>query len=265
MVTKIPKYSDNKIYDLRNKGFSDYVIDGHAYLTRYENVFRPVVINGIETMYIIDRRGNVYNSLTGRRLKSFKSSGGYYRINLQIDKNHAVHPTIHRLVAIAFIPNPNKKPDVNHKDGKKNHNYLENLEWVTKSENVKHAFRIGLMNHKGSRNAKAVLNEKLVELIWDDIHDENNPKTLIEIARKYKVSKSVISDIYRGHTWAEIYKRKHRETDARRDKKYTDEQIKLARKLFKEGKKSINEISEITKINSNYLYNLRQNKYRKDI
>jgi hypothetical protein len=49
---------------------------------------------------------------------------------------------IHRLVAIAFIPNPENKPDINHKDGNKKNNCIENLEWVTRSENTQHSFDI---------------------------------------------------------------------------------------------------------------------------
>lgn len=63
---------------------------------------------------------------------------GYFQVGLSV-KNKRKNIYVHRLVAKAFIPNPYNKPDVNHKDGNKKNNHVNNLEWVTHSENIRHA------------------------------------------------------------------------------------------------------------------------------
>lgn len=73
---------------------------------------------------------------TERHLYGFKASGGYKRLTL--DGKYA---SLHRLVAQAFLPNPDNKREVNHIDGNKGNNRVDNLEWATSSENKKHYYR----------------------------------------------------------------------------------------------------------------------------
>lgn len=73
----------------------------------------------------------------------FNDGHGYYQVHLDSIENHKI-AYVHRLVAEAFIPNPENKPEVNHIDGNKANNYAENLEWVTRAENIQYAIRIGL-------------------------------------------------------------------------------------------------------------------------
>ena len=106
--------------------------------------------------------------------------------------------TVHRLVAQAFIPNPDSKPEVNHIDGDKKNNNMSNLEWCTSSENVQHAVDTGLINNKGSNNGKSKLSEKQVL----EIRDSNLTQT--ELGKLYGVPQTVISKIKHRKLWTHI-------------------------------------------------------------
>lgn len=79
----------------------------------------------------------------GSHIKVPTNHNGYYSVDLY-SGGKRIKRRVNRLVANAFIPNPNNLPEVNHKDGNKLNNTVDNLEWVTKSENMKHAFKTGL-------------------------------------------------------------------------------------------------------------------------
>lgn len=110
--------------------------------------------------------------------------------------------TIHRLVAKAFIPNPNKYSQVNHIDGNKKNNSVTNLEWVSAAQNTKHAWDTGLITSehmKGSKHHNSKVNEDIVK----DIRS-NKTLTKKELAEKYDISISTVADILRRKTWTHI-------------------------------------------------------------
>lgn len=102
--------------------------------------------------YEVSDLGNVRNIKTGRVLKP-DYKGGYQYAALCKEGKPKSH-LIHRLVASAFIPNPENKPQVNHVNGDKTDNHIENLEWATNSENQKHAIKTGLRTKSGRSKQK---------------------------------------------------------------------------------------------------------------
>ena len=85
--------------------------------------------------YFVTEDGRIFSSYTNRELKSHIDRKGYKRITLRV-VNRSIF--IHRLVAETYIPNPNNKPEINHKDRNPLNNNLSNLEWVTHKENILH-------------------------------------------------------------------------------------------------------------------------------
>lgn len=98
-------------------------------------------INGFDR-YEVSRTGQVRNTQTARELKGRPSGAGY----LQVSLGAGIYRYIHRLVAKSFIENPRDLPQVNHIDGNKTNNQASNLEWVTASENLRHAYATGLLD-----------------------------------------------------------------------------------------------------------------------
>jgi hypothetical protein len=94
--------------------------------------------------YEIDDAGNVFNKKSNKQIKEKLNNKHYSIVNLWIDGYHAKQRLVHRLVAKAFIPNPDNKSEVNHIDGNKQNNSVNNLEWVTRKENVYHSIKHGL-------------------------------------------------------------------------------------------------------------------------
>jgi len=119
-------------------------------------------IKGFENQYSITKSGKVFSHKKNRfmNLTDFK---GYKKVKLRDNKNNQKPKNflVHRLVADAFIPNPENKPEVNHINSKRFDNSIENLEWATREENNQHAWDYG--------NKKFVKTEKFVKSVRKNI------------------------------------------------------------------------------------------------
>ena len=100
-------------------------------------------VKGYEGMYCVSNFGRVksFKRKKAMILKPFYNMDGYLNVELRDSKSRKTI-SVHRLVAIAFVPNPLNKPQVNHIDEVKTNNNISNLEWVTQKENMNHGTRI---------------------------------------------------------------------------------------------------------------------------
>lgn len=161
---------------------------------------KPVI--GYEDYYAVDEFGNVHSMVTaqGRRKCILKPhpKNGYLAVNLFKD-GVCKHQYIHRLIAEAFIPNPNNLPEVNHIDGDKTNNRVGNLEWCSRRKNLEHAWSIG---HKcvGESHGCARLTEDDVRTI----RAMRGKASGLELARQFGIAQCTVSAIQLRRIWKEV-------------------------------------------------------------
>ena len=148
-------------------------------------------IKEYEGLYQISNKGNIKNK--NKELKQDENKKGYMCITLH-KKGKKKKKGIHRIVAETFIQNNESKKQVNHIDGNKKNNSIENLEWVTPKENIRHAEKNKLRN--------SILKNPNSKLSLKDIQEiRNSDKSTKELMIVYNVSKTTINDIKTFRSW----------------------------------------------------------------
>ena len=176
-----------------------------------EDIFIDII--GYEKEYSINKKGQIFSKSKNRIMNQWIANNGYLTITFRSNKNKKTY-LIHRLLAEHFIKNPENKTQINHKNGIKTDNRLENLEWVTVSENCKHAYNMGL-SFKNPEHIKYTKEKcsKLGKLSRKlSIEDVNNIKQKYgtglysqrKLAELYNLTQGTISALLLNKTYKEF-------------------------------------------------------------
>jgi FixJ family two-component response regulator len=157
-------------------------------------------VHGTMGRYMASNSGKIKSLYLNKNtiLKPRINYRGYEQVSLSYHGNVKTK-TVHRIVAMTFLAKPESRCDVNHKDGNKLNNHISNLEFISHSENVKHAYENGLISKAfGKNNGMNKLSETQVLAIKSLIHNGFKNKF---IADQFNVNPATISDIKRGKIW----------------------------------------------------------------
>lgn len=168
----------------------------------YENFYQVSNIGRVRSLdrYVVGNTGKHNSFRCGKVLTNNIGTTGYYRVNLtDPTTNKRTSRRVHRLVALAFIENPLNKKMINHIDGNKLNNKLENLEWVTRKENARHASETGLVASGESHGMSKLKKEDIIA-----IRSLSKRITQTQISLIYNVSDGHISSIISGKCWPNV-------------------------------------------------------------
>ncbi len=158
-------------------------------------------IEGYEGKYAITREGEVWSFKNNKFLKASPDGRGYRAVGLCNNSQQKVHKN-HILLAKAYIPNPENKPFLNHKNGIKTDNHIENLEWCTGKENLAHARKTGLNKNFGEGNNWAKLTNTEVQEIRNKYTPRKHHMGLL--AQEYGVTKETIWAVIHQRSWKHL-------------------------------------------------------------
>ncbi len=182
-----------------------------------DEIWKPVV--GLETFYEVSnlarirsigglkiRRNGRRYCRDGQLMAQSKAVHGYMIIRLR-KMGESISGYVHRFVAQAFIPNPLGLPQVNHKDGTRDNNRPENLEWVTNSQNIKHGYtfaRRKRISFPGELSANAKLTNESVGQIRSEYRFGDMTYGSCGLARRFGVDPALILRVVKRQVWRHI-------------------------------------------------------------
>lgn len=163
-------------------------------------------ISNKQNRFEISNYGRLKNVLTQHIYKPSILSSGYYSVRTTLGSSDSkIHILIHKAVAYTFLSNPNNLPEVNHKDGNKINNHVDNLEWCTSHENQQHKYDTGLFNKdliSGENNHSSKLKTEDVKYIREHCVKGSKEFGTRAMARKFSVAHQTIMSILNNKTWS---------------------------------------------------------------
>ena len=169
-----------------------------------EEIWKRLIYNNEDygDFYLISNLGRVRNVKTGYIRKGYVDKNNpYYKMILSFGSKYPQKTIrVHRAVAQTFIPNPNNLPQVNHKDGNKLNNFVDNLEWVTAKDNAIHAV-INDLFIRGEKSNWSKLTKDQIAYIKENCIPCDKEFGCAALARKFGVSPSTISKIIHDGSW----------------------------------------------------------------
>ncbi len=176
---------------------------GYEGLYQVSNLGRVKSLARSVISHYTDRKPIVTTNRKERIMKQFLYKTGYLYTGLAKNRVKKKYK-IHRLVAMAFIPNPENKPMVNHIDGNPLNNRVENLEWCTNQENQIHAIKTGLNKSIGVNSHWSKFTEEQIRYIRANFKLRDKDFSCVALAKKFNVTPTVISFIMKGKTYQSV-------------------------------------------------------------
>lgn len=167
-------------------------------------MWKELQIDGLKKKYLINENGDIFDIKENKLRNPVENKKGYYKVSFYLYGKYKLK-FVHRLVLEHFDPIENMNElQVNHIDGNKKNNNVNNLEWCTLKENMKHAWENKLCKNStpsGNDAHHRVLNSEIVYQIKQDL---KNKMSYRKVAEKYNIHFSTVCQINKGITWKDI-------------------------------------------------------------
>lgn len=237
---------------------------------KFVEINERAIPNIMPKKFYVSFDGEIYNTTTHKFSRGHVNKRGYVTVELTDYNNHRISTSMHNVIEKVFDWFPGcENLEVNHKNGIHNDNRFNNLELVTHTENVHHAYATGLNKYYGENHLDATTTDKQVKQICELLQIKNPRLTYAEIGERVGVSEIVVVQVATGICWVRSTE-KYGYTPTKRNKRFTDEEVHKMCEIFVRLKgHSFDEIvTTVAKelgyeLNSNFVHKLTFIYYRR--